>query len=74
MVLNLIYVKTVVLHASLLILEQVKLVTRFNNPENSLLVLIIMHSMLLQDVNLDKYCNQILVITNAANALFEWQS
>lgn len=54
--------------------ERISLVARFNDPDDSLLVLIIMHSVSSQGVNLDMCCNRVIVITNASNAPLEWQS
>lgn len=53
MCLNLVYVESAVLHAGLSDPERVELVARFNDPEDSLMVLIITHSVSSQDVNLD---------------------
>lgn len=72
--LNLIYVETAVLHAGLSDAEQVALVACFNNPDDSLLVLIIMHSVFSQGVNLDGCCSRVCVVTNTINAPLEWQS
>ena len=74
MVLNLIYVKTAVLHAGLSDPERVELVDRFNSPEDGLLILIIMRSVSSQGVNLDRCCSRVLVVTNAVNAPLEYQS
>ena len=74
MVLNMIYVETAVLHAGLSDPERVELVRRFNDPENGLLILIIMHSVSSQGVNLDRCCSRVLVVTNAVNAPLEYQS
>lgn len=72
--LNLIYVESAVLHASLSDGDRIQLVNRFNDPEDSLTILIIMHAVSAQGVNLDRCCNRVVVVTNAANAPLEWQS
>lgn len=63
-----------VLHAVLSDTERVQLVARFNNLADNLLVLVIMHSVSSQGVNLDSCCCRVQVVTNAANAPNEWQS
>lgn len=62
------------IHTSLFDSEHVDLVSRFNDPDDILLVLVIMHSVSSQGVNLDKCCSWVIVVTNAPNALLEWQS
>ena len=74
MCLNLAYVKTAVLHAGFSDSERVALITRFNDAKDSLMVLIIMHAVSSQGVNLDGCCSRVLVVTNAVNAPLEWQS
>ena len=71
---NFVYVKCVVFHSGLINLKRVELVARFNDPDSPLLVLIMMHSVSSQGVNLDQYCSRVVVVTNARNALLEWQS
>ena len=70
---NLIYVETAVLHASLSDKEQIQFVEQFNNLDDPFTVSVIMHSISAQRVNLDRCCNQIIVVINAVNASFEWQ-
>lgn len=50
---NIAYIEPAVLHAGLSDLERVALVNKFNEPQESLLVFIIMHSVSAQGVNLD---------------------
>ena len=45
------------IHTSLFDGEGIDLVTRFNDPDDSLIVLVIMHSVSSQGVNLDKCCS-----------------
>ena len=71
MCLNLVYTKSAVLYADLFDSERVRFVASFNDPDDSFLVLIIMHFISFQGVNLDASCNQILVIINAVNAPFK---
>ncbi|MCJ1426022.1 hypothetical protein MMC29_003924 [Sticta canariensis] len=61
MCLNLVYVESAVLHAGLSDTERVGLVARFNDPEDSLVVLVIMHSVSSQEVNLDGCCHRVPV-------------
>lgn len=63
-----------VVYASLSDTERINLISRFNNPKDSLVVLVIMHSVSSQGVNLDKSCSRVIVVTNAPNAPLEWQS
>lgn len=71
---NLVYVECATLHSGLSDKERVDLVNRFNDPEDSLTVLIIMHTVSAQGVNLDKCCNRVMIMTNASNAPLEWQA
>lgn len=73
MVLNFVYVETGVLHSKLSDGERIELVKRFNDAEDSLSILILMHSVSAQGMNLDACCCRVLVITNAINAPLEWQ-
>lgn len=50
---NLLYVETAVLHSGLSSSERIELVKRFNDPKDNLKILIIMHSVSTQGVNLD---------------------
>lgn len=71
---NSVYVESAVLHAALSDAERIQLVARFNNADDPLLVLIIMHAVSSQGVNLDRCCRRVIVVTNAPNAPLEWQS
>ena len=71
---NFVYVECAVVHAGLSDTKRIDLVSRFNDPEDSLVVLVIMHSVSSQGVNLDKSCSRVIVVTNAPNAPLEWQS
>ena len=58
------------LNAGLTDLERVNLVKRFNDPKDSLLILIIMYQVSsAHGVNLDRCCCRVLVATLAINAL-----
>ena len=74
MVINLVYVESAVLHASLSDGERIQLVERFNYLDDPLILIFIMHSVSAQGVNLDRCCNRVIVATNAINAPLEWQS
>lgn len=50
---NLLYVERAVLHSGLSGSERIELIKRFNNPKDSLTILIRMHSVSTQGVNLD---------------------
>lgn len=71
---KLIYVEAAASHANLSDLERDNLVNRFNNPEDTLTVLIIMYQALSQGVSLDSCCCRVVVATLAPNALFEIQA
>jgi hypothetical protein len=71
---NLIYVEAGVLHAGLTDSERVNLVNRFNDPSDTLVVLIIMYQVSAQGVNLDKCCSRVIVATPAINAPSEIQA
>jgi hypothetical protein len=72
MAINLTYVQTAVLHAGLTDSERVSLVKRFNDPKDELTILIIMHSVSTQGVNLDRCCSRVLVVTNATKIYHRW--
>lgn len=74
MVCKLMYVEAEVLHANLGDVERVNLVNRFNNPQDSLTVLIIMYQVSSQGVNLDSCCCQVVMATPALNAPLEIQA
>lgn len=65
---KLIYVEAEVLHANLSDLERVNLVNRFNNPGDTLIVLIIIYQVSFQGVNLDNCCCRVVVAMSALNA------
>ena len=71
---NFVYVECAVFYSGLTDPKRVELVAQFNNPNNLLLVLIIMHSVSSQEVNLDQCCSRVVVVTNARNAPLEWQN
>jgi hypothetical protein len=71
---NFIYVKTEILHAKLIDIERVNLINRFNDSNDSLLILIIMYQMSAQDVNLNKCCFRAIVTISAINVFFEIQT
>ncbi len=73
MAINLTYVQTALLNAGLTDSERVPLVKRFNDPKDELTILIIMHSVSAQGVNLDRCCSRVIVVTNAINAPTKWQ-
>ena len=73
MILNLTYVEIVVLHATLIDIERVKFVKRFNDSNDILTIFIIMHSVFVQNVNLNKCLNRVLIIINVMNAILECQ-
>lgn len=54
------YVESAVLHAALSDAERIQLVARFNDPDDQLLVLIIMRAVSSQGVNLDKCCRRVI--------------
>lgn len=62
---NFVYVECAVLHAGLSDPERVQLVARFNDPDDNLLVLIIVDSDSSQGVNLDRCCHRVIVVTRA---------
>jgi hypothetical protein len=64
---NLIYVETTVLHADLSDQERVNLMKRFNDQNDELIILIIMHAVSAQKVNLNKCCNKVLIVINVVN-------
>ena len=74
MCLNSVYVETAVLHAALSDGDRIQLVNRFNDSRDPLTVMVIMHTVSAQGVNLDRCCNRVVVVTNAPNAPMEWQS
>lgn len=73
-VLNMIYIETEVMHAALSEAERINLVKRFNDSNDSLLVLIITYQVSAQGVNLDSCCCRALVTTPAINAPSEIQA
>ena len=73
-VLQFLYIDAVVLHANLGNNERQMLQDRFNDPNDSLKVKIVMYSVSSQGVNLDKACNRVLIATGAINAPLELQA
>lgn len=65
---SMLYAETEVLNSGLGSAERLELVKRFNDPDDDDIILIIMHAVSIQDVNLDKCGNRVLVVTNASNA------
>lgn len=68
------YVQAKVLHAGLQDTERVELVKQFNDPEDSLLVLVIMYQVSAQGVNLNACCCRVIVETPVRNSLSEVQA
>jgi hypothetical protein len=68
MFINLTYVETTVLHADLNDQERVNLMKRFNDQNDELIILIIMHAISAQKMNLNKCYNKILIVINVVNA------
>lgn len=74
MALNYLYVETRVLHSGLNNEERGRLVKDFNNPKNSIRVLILMYNVGSQGTNLDPCYNRVIVATGATNAALEIQA
>jgi hypothetical protein len=74
LVLNLSYVETAVLHSGLSDEERVKLIARFNDPDNPLCIVIIMYSVNAAGANLDTAFCRALVLTPAINSAIEAQA
>jgi hypothetical protein len=72
-VLQFLYIGAAVLHTNLHSNERQVLQDRFNNPNDSLKVKIIMYSVSAPGVNLGKACTRVLVATAATNASLELQ-
>ena len=62
------YVEAEVLHAGLMNLKWINLFKRFNDFNDSLIILIIMYQVSAQGVNLNTCCSQVLVATPGINA------
>jgi hypothetical protein len=73
MTINLIYVETIVLHFDLIDSKRITLIKRFNDSTNDLIILIIMHAVSIQRINLDKCCNRMIIVINVINAFQKWQ-
>ena len=67
MFIRLLYVDVAVLHSGFDNAAKFELMRRFNDSENKLMILIIMHFVLFQKMNFDVCCNKILMITNVIN-------
>lgn len=67
---NLVYVESAVLQAGLSDQERIGLVKRFSNHQDPPLVLIVMHEVSAQGVNLnlDTWWSRVIVVTNASNS------
>jgi hypothetical protein len=68
MTINLIYVETIVLHFDLIDSERITLIKQFNDLTNDFIILIIMHVVSIQKINLDKCCNRVIIVINVINA------
>ena len=71
---KLVYVHVKNLYAGLQDTKRVELVKQFNNPEGSLLVLVIMYQVSAQGMNLDMCCCRVIVRTSAGNSSSEVQA
>jgi hypothetical protein len=74
MFINLIYVEMIVLHADFNDQERVNLMKKFNDQNDELIILIIMHAVFAQKMNLNKCCNKVLIVINIVNVFQEWQN
>lgn len=73
-VLNVLYVKSEILHVELFDIERVHLIKRFNDLNDSLLIFIIMYQVTAQRLNLDTFCFRIIVSTSIINAVSKIQA
>jgi hypothetical protein len=73
MTINLIYVETIVLHFHLINSERITLIKRFNDSTDDFIILIIMHVVSIQRINLDKCCSRMIIVINVINAFQKWQ-
>ncbi len=73
MTINLIYVETIVLHFDLIDSKRIMLIKRFNDSTDDLIILIIMHVVSIQKINLDKCCSRMIIVINVINASQKWQ-
>ena len=74
MICNLVYVKATILNFRFFQIEKINFVKRFNNSNDDLIILIIMHVVFIQDVNFDSCCNKMIIIINATNTSQRWQN
>jgi hypothetical protein len=73
MTINLIYVETIVLHFDLIDSKRITLIKRFNDWTNDFIILIIMHVVSIQKINLNKCCSRMIIVINVINASQKWQ-
>ncbi len=71
---NLIYVKAEVLHVDLIDSEKMNFVNKFNDSFDNLIVLIIMYQIFAQNVNLNKCCFRMIVVTSVINVFSKIQA
>lgn len=71
---NLLYVKTAIMHVKFFDFELVILINKFNDAENSLIVLMIMYQIFAQKMNLNRCYFRIIVITSIVNVSNEIQT
>jgi hypothetical protein len=73
-VFNKLYIKSEILHVELSNMKRVNLVKRFNDSNDSLLILIIMYQVFAQKINLNKCCSKVIVFILTINVSFEIQT
>ncbi len=61
----------IVLHADFNDQERVNLMKKFNDQNDELIILIIMHAVFAQKMNLNKCCNKVLIVINIVNVFQE---
>jgi hypothetical protein len=73
-VFNKLYIKSEILHVELLNMKRVNLIKKFNDFNDSLLILIIMYQVSIQRINLNTCCSKMIVFTSTINVSFEIQA